>query len=169
MRTKEQTKQYNTAYYEKHKEKVKAKANQYYKDNTEKVLETVEKYRNENRELLRVKDKAYYRRSTEVRMLGAARHRAKTAGMEFNIEREDIKIPKYCPLLGVELKVADGQKVVKYNSPSLDRIDSSKGYIKGNVWVISMKANSMKSNSSFEEFFMMATRWKTLKDNGMMV
>ena len=36
-------------------------------------------------------------------------------------------------------------------SPSLDRIDPNKGYVKGNVQVISRLANIMKSNASPEE------------------
>jgi UDP-N-acetylenolpyruvoylglucosamine reductase len=37
------------------------------------------------------------------------------------------------------------------NAPSLDRIDSARGYVPGNVQVVSHKANTMKSNASTEE------------------
>jgi hypothetical protein len=36
-------------------------------------------------------------------------------------------------------------------SPTLDRIDNAKGYVKGNVCVISKKANTMKNNATPEE------------------
>lgn len=165
MRTKEQQRKYNQTYYEKYKEKLKQDANAYYAANKDKVLETVAKYRNENRNKIRKNDKEYYRRKPELRLLGAARARAKKYGIELNIEEKDISIPEYCPLLGIKISIADGKKTSKANSPSLDRIDSTKGYIKGNVWVISHKANTMKSNSTFEEFSMMATNWKKCMEN----
>jgi hypothetical protein len=54
-------------------------------------------------------------------------------------------------LLGIPLFRAEGQDGARSNSPSLDRIDSSKGYTPDNIWVISNKANSIKSNATVEE------------------
>jgi len=83
-----------------------------------------------------------------------AKARAATAGMPFDIELSDIVIPTHCPYLGIELKVSmSGERYSsgKPDSPSLDRIDSSKGYVKGNVEVISFRANSIKSNLSLAQ------------------
>ncbi len=162
-RTKEKARQYNQTYYEKNKEKLKQQANDYYAKNKENVLETVHKYREKNRLIIREKGKEYNRRpgKRELRMLNAARQRAKVRNLEFNITIEDIIIPDKCPLLEIDLRQTDGTKsACKSNSPSLDRIDSSKGYIKGNVWVISHKANTMKSNATLEEFLLLASNWK---------
>ena len=76
------------------------------------------------------------------------RAEAKRTGLDFNITIEDLQVPEKCPYLDIPL-VLTGP--VCDNLISLDRIDSTKGYIKGNVQVISMKANTMKSNASIEE------------------
>jgi hypothetical protein len=56
----------------------------------------------------------------------------------------------YCPVLGIEL-LYGGTGSIKDNSASIDRFDTTKGYIKGNVWIISHKANRMKSNATLDE------------------
>lgn len=58
-------------------------------------------------------------------------------------ELSDIQIPELCPVFKTPMV-----------SPSLDRIDSSKGYVKGNVRVISKRANQLKSNATVEEMEM---------------
>ena len=81
----------------------------------------------------------------------SAKKRAKLKGLDFNIELEDIpEIPKYCPVLGIEIK-SNTTNAPLDSSPSLDRIDSSKGYIKGNVRIISNRANRIKADATIEE------------------
>lgn len=82
-------------------------------------------------------------------MLNAAKLRAKKKGLEFNLTKEDLVIPEICPILEVPF-VYGTSKNYDY-SPSLDRIDNSKGYTKDNVWIISNKANRMKNSSSLKE------------------
>ena len=76
----------------------------------------------------------------EKRLWSAAKSRANRKGREFSIELSDIVIPDTCPVLGTPMV-----------GPSLDRIDSSKGYVKGNVRVISKRANTLKNNATIEE------------------
>jgi hypothetical protein len=67
--------------------------------------------------------------------------------VECTITSADIVIPTYCPALGIKLKAAVGVKSNRDLSPSLDRIDPSKGYVPGNVQVISYLANKIKQNA----------------------
>ena len=83
-------------------------------------------------------------------MISRCKARASKKRLDFNIEIMDIIIPKFCPVLNIELKINIGSGGAQ-NSPSLDRIDNSKGYIKGNVQVISKRANLIKSDASIEE------------------
>ena len=86
-----------------------------------------------------------------------ARKRAKDLELDFNIDPTDCIAPKICPILGLKLKKNKG-KSFSENSPSLDRIDPQKGYIKGNVQVISMHANRMKNNGNINEI-QMVSNW----------
>lgn len=83
-------------------------------------------------------------------LLYAAQRRAKEKGLEFELTKSDIIIPEICPVLGIPIinGALEGQNE---NSPSIDRIDNSKGYVKGNICVISKRANTIKNNGSLEE------------------
>jgi hypothetical protein len=87
-----------------------------------------------------------------------ARKRAFVKGLEFNIEPKDIHIPKKCPILKVPLICS-----TRY-SPSIDRIYPDKGYIKGNIAVISTLANSMKANATPKELLIFAKNIKKYMD-----
>jgi hypothetical protein len=89
-------------------------------------------------------------------MLDRVKYRAKSENLPFNLTKEDISIPEICPVLGIRLVRAEGR--LTQNSPSLDRIIPALGYVKGNVWVISMKANTMKNSATIEELQQFA-RW----------
>lgn len=76
---------------------------------------------------------------------------ARKRGMEFTIKASDLVWPEYCPVLGLRIDYKSLGKV-RYNSPSLDRIDLRFGYVPGNVAVISQRANTLKSNGTIKEF-----------------
>jgi len=84
-------------------------------------------------------------------MAGSAQKRAKKHGWDFEINGDYLYsiAPDYCPILGVKIDYTANDKR-KY-SASIDRIDSSKGYTKDNVQIISYLANLMKSNATPEE------------------
>lgn len=89
-----------------------------------------------------------------TRMMMNVKARCRINGFEFNLEYKDIVIPDLCPILEVPFEL--GTKENYTFSPTVDRIDSSKGYIKGNVKVISMLANRMKNNATREQCFKFA-------------
>lgn len=94
--------------------------------------------------------------SPESKMLQRAKNRAKIKKLEFDLTVKDIIIPKYCPILGLELICKTGISGGQNNSPALDRIDPKKGYIKDNVRVISHLANMMKSCANTAEMLKFA-------------
>lgn len=89
-----------------------------------------------------------YLSSPEQKLLESTKTRARTQGLPHNITINDIVIPEFCPVLGYRL-VKGGQAD---ESATVDRTDSSKGYVKGNVRIISHRANCLKNNGTLEEF-----------------
>jgi hypothetical protein len=85
-----------------------------------------------------------------------AKMRSKAKGMEFTIEVDDVVIPDYCPMTGRAINVNSGKSGAYKNSPSLDRIDNAKGYVPGNIQVISQLANAMKGAASEDELVQFA-------------
>ena len=88
--------------------------------------------------------------------------RCKRIGREFSIELDDIIIPKKCPVFGFDLKREDRETWMC--APSVDRIDSSQGYIKGNVTVVSRRANILKRDATVEELEQLFNYYKTLRN-----
>jgi hypothetical protein len=85
----------------------------------------------------------------ESTLVIGARQRARELGVPCTITKDDVEIPERCPLLGVALKRDPGPR--RDNSPTLDRIVPVRGYVPGNVWVLSDLANRMKSNATREQ------------------
>lgn len=83
--------------------------------------------------------------SHEYKIWSRCKSRANQKGLDFNIDIEDIIIPDVCPIFKTAF-----QKSGRYTA-SLDRIDPTKGYIKGNIRVISNRANVLKSNATLWE------------------
>lgn len=80
-----------------------------------------------------------------------AKQRASEKGLQFTITPSDIVIPTLCPVLLFPLVVGKNNNQNKFNSPTIDRIDNSKGYTPDNICVISYRANSLKSNATTQE------------------
>lgn len=96
--------------------------------------------------------------SPEIKMWRRAKSRVTKSGVPFDIEVSDIIIPELCPILGIPLVVYKGRSGGENNSPALDRIDNTLGYVKGNIQVISHLANCMKSSANPEQLIKFA-KW----------
>ena len=90
----------------------------------------------------------------------SARARAKEKSIPFNIEISDIVIPQVCPLLETPI-VRDVIDRTNMHVPSLDKIIPSLGYVKGNVRVISFKANMVKNDLTEEQLMTFAKNIST--------
>lgn len=98
------------------------------------------KWNSDHRQLVNQRQRKRRTDDLQKHMWKAAKSRATTKNIPFNITVEDIGlIPETCPILGIELKSGARGSV---NSPSLDRRIPSLGYVKGNVWVISSPIQS---------------------------
>jgi hypothetical protein len=95
--------------------------------------------------------RAWYQKDPQNGMIVRGRSGAKVRGIEFTITRSDLHWPKHCPVLGMELDYSSMRGSRRDNWPTLDRWDNSKGYVPGNVFVISWRANRIKWHCSPEE------------------
>ena len=106
---------------------------------------------------------APYQNTLEHFILNSAKGRAKKRQIEFKLSIEDVVVPDICPILGIPIRKQWGgikqTNLERSNQPSLDRIDSNKGYIKGNVVVISYRANILKGGYSSKEHRRVAQFW----------
>lgn len=82
-------------------------------------------------------------------ILKDAKRRAKQKNLEFSLSEKDISIPDICPISLIKLQLND--RSLRQNSPSLDRIDNSKGYTPDNVRIISNRANAIKRDATVDE------------------
>jgi hypothetical protein len=137
-------------YREENKELLKQKSKEYYEKNKERLKERnrknkVEKYKADPKKDM-VKQKEWKLNNIERYLVQSARNRAKKYNLPFDIRHEDVVIPEFCPYLGIKLVPFS-----EWSSPSLDKIIPELGYVKGNIQVISTKANTMKNNATQDE------------------
>ena len=80
------------------------------------------------------------------------KHRAKQKGLDFSLEPHHLSLPAVCPVLGIPIVIGGGLTgPASPNSPSVDRLDNSKGYTPDNVRVISNRANLLKKDATRAE------------------
>jgi hypothetical protein len=119
-------------------------------------------------ELYREKQREYKKMNSKKNfisgLLSRAKQRSVKYGLPFDLTPADIQVPEKCPLLEVPFVL--GTKDNYAYSPSLDRIDPVKGYVRGNVRVISTLANTMKNNATKEQLLIFSSNLAAyLKDD----
>ena len=105
----------------------------------------------------------YNKNNPEAVIVSSCRRVAKAKNVPFNLTIDDIFIPKVCPILGIELYASYGLRTD--HSPSIDRIIPELGYTKGNIIVISMRANRIKNDATVDELCKIANFYKELIDH----
>lgn len=147
------------AWRERRVEEMRAKSREYYEANKEREAARNKAYRTENRKRHAENKTALRHREPSRFMLLRVRGRAKATGQDFNLTIEDCVIPETCPVLGIPLTYAGARTD---NTASMDRIDSAKGYTKGNVHVISYRANRIKNDATVAELLKVAAYFQAL-------
>lgn len=167
-----------------HPEKGREACRKYRAKNLEKCHAQQAEYREKNRERLNARARAYAvanreqikarrdaleaakpgtcaerarnlkARKPEHTLLKAAQRNAQVCQVPFNLEVTDIFIPAHCPVFGMELKRGEGKW--SEGSPSIDRIVPDLGYVKGNILIVSWKANRFKNNATIIELQQLA-------------
>ena len=125
-----------------------------YKDK-EKTKEHLKQWTINNREKRLQSSIKYQEKDFARKLLISSKSNAKKKGREHNLIKEDINIPEYCPYLDIKL-TTEVSASRDPSTASLDRIDSTKGYTKDNIQVISRLANMMKSCATEEQLLLFA-------------
>lgn len=94
------------------------------------------------------KVKIYRKENWWITTLSQIKRRSSDNNLPFNLTKEDLILPEFCPLLNVPISVFNTNKMY---TVSWDRIIPELGYTKGNVRAISLKANIMKNNANLKE------------------
>ena len=106
---------------------------------------------------MKIKSKKFRNDNPLQQMLSGTKSSAKKRGLVFELTIEDIVIPETCKYLGIELEFNVGKGLLP-QTPSIDRIDTNKGYTKDNIQIISHKANALKSDLGIETLIYFATQ-----------
>lgn len=144
---------YSQKYYEDNKDTYLKRAEEWAQNNRERVRKNHLRWSDQNREKCRENERRYRKNNPVKVLLNRTKQRAKKNQWEFDLEMEDIIIPETCPFLEIPLSFGGD----RWNTPSIDRIDPQRGYIKGNIQIMSWRANFLKSNASLEELLLLST------------
>jgi hypothetical protein len=138
------------------------KSNLHYRSGHSYTCKTcAKKYYHANKDKIKQEQRVKKQNDPLKYMLYNAKQRAKQKGLEFNLEVTDLVKNTHCPIFGIELVYGGTGKTEKgygafENAASLDRIDPTKGYIKGNVVIVCWEANRAKAYLSIDKIMKLA-------------
>lgn len=78
---------------------------------------------------------------------------------ELSVEYYKSLIVDTCPLLNIKLTYESFTGNTPDNYATLDKIDPNKGYVEGNVQIVSFRANTLKNNATLEELKLIVQNW----------
>jgi predicted nucleic acid-binding Zn-ribbon protein len=138
------------AYYDANREKLNKANRQRYWANSEEIKALAKQKRTGKQGCLRT-------------MLGSAKARSKEKGWDCDLDIDYLVsiAPDYCPVDNKPFdwnrkreSLTDGESF-DYSIPSIDRTDSAKGYIKGNVAIIGDQWNRWKNNMQLDDLIVL--------------
>lgn len=98
--------------------------------------------------------------------LSRIKHKSRRLGIPFNLCPSDLDAPDKCSVLGIELNYCNRGSGYHADSPSIDRIVPKFGYVRGNIRVISARANLLKNDATIAELEAILNDLKKLKQEG---
>jgi hypothetical protein len=172
---KERIVEYNKEYRKENKERIKEYKKEYYQKNKERVKE----YRQKNKKRIAAYYKKYRQKNNRSKPTPDMYRFFGNKASKLKAKSRENKIPydldgKYlqsiypkdgkCPALNIEMKAGFGSDWRL--SPSVDRIDPSGGYIRGNVIWISWLANCIKSSAMPDQIIAVGNFYKKVEEEG---
>jgi len=153
-------------------------------ENKERLKQNGKRWREESREVYlaghrasrsrpeyKERDKEYQRQRRKAnpfqQTLNQTKYRAKKEGWEHDLDVEYLESiwTGVCPITGGAIRFGfDEPDILDTERASLDRFDSSKGYIKGNVGYVSFRVNKIKTDATYEEFEQIYLWWKRINE-----
>lgn len=153
QRTKEEIQAYHARYRKEHQNKLAKKAREYQLSHKKQCARRSKEYGRIHRLEISARNREARQKNPLKFLLRGAKDRAQRFGVLFNLTEADVFMPETCPVLGIKLNIhfGKGNGIRFDDSPSLDKIENSRGYIPGNVRIISWRANRLKQDGNADE------------------
>lgn len=126
--------------------KDKSKSREYHREYNRTYMR---ESRKKNIEKFKARDTRWRTNNPLKRLIFSTRQTSKRRGLEHTITELDLLLPELCPYTGIKIDYSAGKGKTMSN-PSIDRVNPLRGYVAGNVEVVSSLGNTMKNNASIK-------------------